>query len=81
MKEKPFDPAARRATDEELRRDDRGVVQHEQVSRPEQVGQIAENLVGNPAVRAVEHHKPRKIPTGQRLLGYQPFVKSVVKIV
>ncbi len=56
---------------EQTRRDDPGVVEHQQIAGAQQIRQLAKHPVGEHAGRAVQGQQPAVAAPGRRMLGNQ----------
>ena len=56
---------------QQSRGEDAAAVQDDEVVGPEQLGQLVEAVMREPAARALEHEQPRRVALGERLLRDQ----------
>ena len=62
------------------RRDDPGVVHHQQVPRPQQLRQVADRPVLRLALLPRQHEEPRRIPLREGLLRYQLRRQLIIEL-
>jgi hypothetical protein len=72
-------PAARLAR-REPRLDHPGVVEHQQIARRQQLGEIGESAVGQRPAGAVEHQQPARPALGERRLGNELLGQVEVEV-